>query len=44
MSTITGTIYLINHGKPINQRYNFFVWLVLSAFVYYILITGGFFN
>lgn len=40
---ISGTITLLNHGKP-RENYNFWVWLIAFFIELWLLNAGGFFK
>ena len=44
LTTISGTIHLINHGKPMNANCSFFGWIYRSLIHTGLLVWGGFFG
>lgn len=44
LATISGTIHLINHGKPMNVTYSFFGWIYRFVIFGGLLVWGGFFG
>lgn len=41
--SISGTVTLLNHGKP-KENYNFFMWILASVIELALLFWGGFFG